>query len=138
MGKLYDYRSRVRHAAGAFYWHIKKGDELAHHDYDAGKREKLSAEQNAHELNWSRSVPTSRAQIETWFGRELADNGTDNNNLQSGFIILVITYFIINIPAWLGMSGDTLAASIVMSGFIINALYRIGKKSSGEDEEDDD
>ena len=148
MGKLYDYRSRVRHAAGAFYWHIKKGDELAHHDYDAGKREKLSAEQNVHELNWSRSIPTSRAQIETWFGRKLADietrfgrefadNGTDNN-LQSGFIILVIIYFIINIPAWLGMSGDTLAASIVMSGFIVNALYDIGKKSGDEDEEDDD
>ena len=148
MGKLYDYRSRVRHAAGAFYWHIKKGDELAHHDYDAGKREKLSAEQNVHELNWSRSIPTSRAQIETWFGRKLADietrfgrefadNGTDNN-LQSGFIILVIIYFIINIPAWLSMSGDTLATSIVMSGFIVKALYDIGKKSGDEDEEDDD
>ena len=36
------------------------------------------------------------------------------------------------------MSRDTLVASIAMSGFIINALYRIGKKSSGEDEEDDD
>lgn len=138
MNKLYDYRSRVRHAAGAFYWHIQKGDELTHHDYDAGKQEKLSAEQNAHELNWSRNIPVSRAQIETWFGRKLADNGRDNNNLQSGFIILVIAYLIVNIPAWLSMSGDTLAASIVMSGFIINALYRIGKKSDGEDEEDDD
>ena len=36
------------------------------------------------------------------------------------------------------MSGDTLAASIVMSGFIVNALYDIGKKSGDEDEEDDD
>ena len=63
MSKLYDYRSRVRHAAGAFYWHSQKGDELTHHDYDAGKQEKLSAEQNAHELNWSRNIPVSRARM---------------------------------------------------------------------------
>lgn len=138
MAKLYDYKSRVRHAAGAFYWHIQKGDELVHHDFDAGKQEKLSAEQNAHELNWIRSVPTGRKQIEEWFGLKLKEAGGNagQNSRLGCFYLLLIIYLILNFPAWLAMDGDALIASLAISGIILTVLYRIGKRadSGGDDD----
>ena len=90
-------------------------------------------EQNAHELNWSRSIPTSRKQIERWFGLELKETGgnDDQNSCLGCFYILFIIYLILNFPAWLAMNDDALVTSLVISGIILTALYRIGKRADG-------
>ena len=122
--KLYDYQSRVAHAAGAFYWHIRPGDTLQHHDYGA-EHDKICAEASAHEYSWSRNLAVSVEQVETWFGRKIEQaDGADNNR---ALTVMVIIYIILNIPAWLAMEEDLVTVSVFFSFIVVLILSKIGK-----------
>ena len=127
--KLYDYQSRVEHAAGAFYWHIQPGDTLQHRDYGR-EDDKLCAEQSAHELSWSRNLAVSAAQVGKWFGRKIDSDGAGNGG---ALAVMVVIYTILNIPAWLMMDSDSVFFSLFMSFIVVTVLAKIGKaRSFGE------
>ena len=127
--KLYDYQSRVEHAAGAFYWHIQPGDTLQHRDYGR-EDDKLCAEQSAHELSWSRNLAVSAAQVGKWFGRKIDSDGAGNSG---ALAVMVVIYIILNIPAWLMMDSDSVFFSLFMTFIVVTVLAKIGKaRSLGE------
>ena len=128
--KLYDYQSRVEHAAGAFYWHIQPGDTLQHRDYGRDD-DKLCAEQSAQELSWSRNLSITPEQIEKWFGRKIATaDGAGNSGVLG---VMIIIYIILNIPAWLMMDADSVFFSLFMTFIVVTVLAKIGKaRSLGE------
>lgn len=65
--KLYDYRSVVQYAAGAFNWKVAVGDTNEITEFRRGDT-KLAAEADDHELMWSRSRPVARRDLVAWFG----------------------------------------------------------------------
>jgi len=137
--KLYDYQSRVEHAAGAFYWHIQPGDTLQHRDYGRDD-DKLCAEQSAQELSWSRNLSVTPEQIEKWFGRKIATAGGAGNSGVLG--VMIIIYIILNIPAWLMMDADSVVPSLFISSIAIVGLARLGRRGDWRDvfksDKDDD
>ncbi|MGZ8290124.1 MAG: DUF4178 domain-containing protein [Telluria sp.] len=65
--KLYEYRSTVMWAAGAFNWRVAAGDVVRVYEFEHGQAT-LSAELAKEELSWSRSTPVAFDQVKTWFG----------------------------------------------------------------------
>ncbi len=67
---LYDYRSVVQYAAGAFNWRVEVGDTNRITEFERGSV-KLAAESDAAELTWSRSTPATAADLAAWFGTQV-------------------------------------------------------------------
>lgn len=124
--KLYDYRSEVRFAAGAFYWQVRHGDRSIHRDYQDGQY-KLGAEIGAQEMSWSKSRDVKPAEIEQWFGispRTLPKGKEDNRPLS---YFMMAFFLMLNIPAWLAIPPDELFNSLVLSGIALYMLYKFGE-----------
>ena len=124
---LYDYQSRVRFAAGAFYWQIRRGDHTFHRDYRQGK-EKISAEITDAEMSWSKSREVSRTEVNKWFGLSPATlhRGQAHDNRTLSYVMIAL-YLFFNIPAWLAMKTSALGSSLVVSLIIIAILHHLGK-----------
>ena len=71
-----EYRSRVRHAAGAFNWQVKAGDTVRITDWQAGSGVKLSLEESDAEQVWSKATRVSPAQLGRWFGPDKIRSST--------------------------------------------------------------
>jgi hypothetical protein len=69
--KLYDYGSKVIHAAGSFNWCVRVGDSTRITDYQSGNR-KVTSETTEHEINWSQSEQVPAAAVSQWFGKKQA------------------------------------------------------------------
>ena len=74
---LYDYRSVVKYAAGAFNWRVEVGDVNRVTEFRHGVV-KLSAESDAAELTWSRSTPVTAEDLSTWFGKQVDVSAVPN------------------------------------------------------------
>ena len=123
--KLFDYESKVRFAAGAFYWQVRSGDHSYHHDYQQGQH-KLSAEVSAQEMSWSESRSVSVQEIQEWFGVDLgavSTGGADNSTLS---LFMIALFCMINIPAWLAMPSGSLVVSAFLSFIVILFLRALG------------
>jgi ribosomal protein S27E len=67
--KQYDYGSEVIHAAGAFNWRAKAGDQTEITDYEAGNLT-LSRETTFNEQTWSLAEQVEPAAVGQWFKKE--------------------------------------------------------------------
>lgn len=132
--KLYDYGGQVSYAAGAFYWHIRRGDLNYYSDYRQGHG-KISAEYSPNELAWSKSTGVGYAQIAGWFGLQDAgparySAGTEEDEASKGLVALMLAVFlIVNMPA-LFMAGGSPAVSLAALGLGSFVLFRRGSSGS--------
>ncbi|QMT31379.1 DUF4178 domain-containing protein [Alysiella filiformis] len=136
--KLYAYGGRVSYAAGAFYWHIRAGDVNHYTDYAQGGA-KLCAELSPNEWAWSRSVAMTPHELSA-FGLSVnqqarpikVKTGQDEPIPSQWRWIAVGVFVIINLPAWLGMSGDDLVFSAIVSFVVLRFVFSYGKQDEDE------
>ena len=125
--KLYDYGGRVSFAAGAFYWQIRAGDVNVYHDYRQGDKV-LSAEVSREELAWSQSEAVAYSYVKQWLNKSEVETQISNQGVPPHWIWgVVIIFCVINIPAWLMMSGDDFFTSVLIDGVTLYFLHGISK-----------
>jgi hypothetical protein len=100
---LYDYPALVTYAAGSFNWRISIGNQVKISEY-ASSVAKLAAEQDDHEITWSRSTAVPAVTIRLWFGQEIkADKapaqGGDYQKLARNLLTALVCLNIIPILA---------------------------------------
>lgn len=135
--KLYDYGGRVSYAAGAFYWHIRRGDVQYYTDYAAGQ-DKLCFERSPAEAAWSRSRPVSYGQIRQWFGLQTAapvyTEKMRPDGVSPGLAYLLMGIFVLlNLPA-LAASGGDWPYMLMISAAVLWFLNRRGRFGAEDDE----
>ncbi len=138
--KGYDYGGKVEYAAGAFYWHIEPGDVTYYQDYQYNKG-KLCAERTREELSWSVTRPVTGAELAQWFKRpelnKIVANGAKNANSNKGIaIILLLGFFIINLPAIFSAIANDSIEIVAVICFVV--YYIIWHPFHKADDDDDD
>lgn len=122
---LYDYGGQVAFAAGAFYWHIRKGDVQLYRDYRVGSG-KLSAEISNSELAWSKSTPMTYRTIAQAFGLKVQTTQytakMEADKVEPSTVWYTIAAFVlINLPAlW---TTDDVFGVLFISSIAIWILY---------------
>lgn len=122
---LYDYGGQVAFAAGAFYWHIRKGDVQLYRDYRVGNG-KLSAEISNSELAWSKSTPMTYRTIAQAFGLKVQTTQytakMEADKIEPSTVWYTIAAFVlINLPTlW---TTDDVFGVLFISGIAIWILY---------------
>ena len=125
--KLYDYGGRVSFAAGAFYWQIRAGDVNVYYEYRQGNKV-LSAEVSREELAWSQSEAVAYSYVKQWLNKSEVETQISNQGVPPHWIWgVVIIFCVINIPAWLMMSGDDFFTSVLIDGVTLYFLHGISK-----------
>ncbi len=140
---LYRYGGKVEFAAGAFYWQVSPNDITFYTDYGTEKQ-KISAEITSSEMSWSRSKEIQKSDLKEWFKHSVDESqwkkkplfshnssavsaGSEYpENAKSLAIILVIIYFVINLPIlWMAEDFDNLFwASVVILGIVLGPLIK--------------
>lgn len=140
--KLYDYGSQVSYAAGAFYWHIRRGDLNYYSDYRQGHG-KISAEYSPDELAWSKSTDVGYNKIAEWFGlkdrvkaapaprytAKMQEDGVSPSLRR----LMAAVFVLINLPAWIMTDAGDLSGNLLMSGFIVFFLLFPGMFNNDDD-----
>lgn len=136
MAFLYDYGGRVAWAAGAFYWHIRAGDVSLYRDYRQGTGT-LSSELTANEWAWSHSTPVSYPALAKAFNLKVnapqySVRMQEEKVSRKTVLTTIGVFIVLNLPAWLMMSGDNLFDSVMVSWIVVWILWRM----AGRDEEE--
>ena len=136
--KLYDYGGQVEVAAGAFYWHIRNGDVNYYSDYGQGSG-KLCRELSANELAWSKSTPITYNEVAKAFGLQAHAAPVYTAKMQADGItfslrmLFTVIFVVVNLPAWLMMSGDQFwDDSFISSALGLGLIWWLGANSSEE------
>jgi len=120
--RLYSYPAVVSYAAGSFNWRISVGDSTNISEYSCGIA-KLAAEQDEHEITWSRSIAVPANSIRLWFGQEIKADKAQAQDGQTGpyrklAIRMIVTLFFLNIIPILATDAAALIYSSIAAVLI--------------------
>lgn len=145
------YGGRVEAVAGAFYWHIKRGDVTDYTEYRADKsypaNTLLCCEQTRNETVWSSSVPVLPREMMANFGLSQSKAGlfvnfmNNKNRLPTDRdegirIVATLVYLIINIPAWT-MPNPDVEKGFFFSMFVLGWIWFSGRFKDDDDYEEE-